>query len=157
MLGPRAGRLLQTGDQHAAVSGPLPPRQPGTLLKAYEKAVAEQKVKALGAQTTGQPIMAAYEKSRLEQQLEDSLWAKATLHTPVFTQEDLARHLGAGHLEGEMMVKRVFDKHVLVLCPCMMMLEMNHCEGPPYAAEASLRCQEPVVGASLCAACAGLL
>jgi hypothetical protein len=109
------------------------------------------------AQTHTKPELEAMMKTQLEIDLEESLWALATLHTPVFTHEDLAKHLGPGHLQGEAVIKRVYDKHVLVLCPCNMMLEMNHCEGPPYASEASARCQNFVVERSLCADCRGLL
>jgi hypothetical protein len=97
-------------------------------------------------------------KSQLERDLEDSLWALATLHTPVFTHEQLQRHLSAGHLSGTTMVKRVFDVEVHVLCPCKTILVMYRCRGPVRPIEAARRCEEFVLGpgsqgARFCARC----
>jgi hypothetical protein len=133
---PTGGPLMRAASLMGVPVNTLPPHQ---MAKAYSKTELE-----------------AMMKTQLEVDLENSLWALAKQATPVFTQEDLARHLGPGHLVGETVIKRVFDKHVMVLCPCNMMLEMNHCQGPAFAREGTARCQNFVVGGTVCGECRGL-
>jgi hypothetical protein len=92
-------------------------------------------------------------KTVLEQQLEDSLWAMATLHTPVFTKEMLYDHVGPGHMEDTWYVKKVYPSEVHLLCKCRVILVlarcrydwedetglMRQCEEPAYPPEATLK------------------
>jgi hypothetical protein len=85
----------------------------------------------------------------LEQQLEESLWALATLHTPVFTRDDLYRHVGPAHMQDDWYVKKVNGQtEVFLLCPCMTILVLarcfyeghtGQCEEPAFPIEATLR------------------
>jgi hypothetical protein len=67
-------------------------------------------------------------KTQLEQQLEDSLWAMSTLHTPCFTRGALANHVGPGHMEGDWYVKHLYEDEVQLLCKCRMILVMARCQ-----------------------------
>lgn len=62
--------------------------------------------------------------TELERQLEDSLWALVKGMAPAHT--DLIDHLP--HLAGgTTRVKRVYERTVLVLCPCKTVLKFNRC------------------------------
>ena len=87
-------------------------------------------------------------KTTLEYQLEQSLWALATIHRPAFTREELASHVGPGHMQGEWYVKRVYgySDEVHLLCPCKTILVLQRCYyGGAKTAnfENPERCEEP--------------
>jgi hypothetical protein len=67
------------------------------------------------------------DRTELGQQLEDSLWARATYHTPAFTRDDLYKHVGPGHMEDDWYVKRVYPDEVHLLCKCQTILVMARC------------------------------
>lgn len=97
----------------------------GPLMKAYEA----QKKRA--AQTQGRRIEGLiFDESgtQLQRDLEDSLWALATLHTPCFTRGALSNHVGPGHMEGDWYVKHLGEDEVHLLCKCRMILVMARCQ-----------------------------
>jgi hypothetical protein len=81
------------------------------------------------------------DRTALERQLEDSLWAMATLHAQVFTQEELyAAHVGAGHMEDDWYVKRLNGQNeVFLLCKCRMILVLSRCRYEGHTGQ----CEEP--------------
>lgn len=124
----------------------------GTLLKAWEEWQKNQVHKPMTA-GPGQPVtyrgavLAPHQVQAmtvLEQELESSLWALATLHTSVFTRADLYKHVGPGHMEDDWYVKRLNGLEVHLLCKCKMILVMQRCmyefDSP---AEFGLWCEEP--------------
>lgn len=93
-------------------------------MRAYEQMVADEKM------------------TRLEWDLRESLWAMATLHTPVFTQEQLYAHVGEGHMEDTWYVKKTNSTNeVFLLCRCMVILVLSRCYwDDPLTGE---QCEEP--------------
>jgi hypothetical protein len=87
------------------------------------------------------------DKSELQQQLEDSLWAVATQHQSVFNREQLYQHVGPGHMEDDWYVKKTNGlEEVFLLCKCRMILVLQRCwyerhTGPEP--EDRVRCDEP--------------
>jgi hypothetical protein len=94
------------------------------------------------------------DKSELQQQLEDSLWAVATQHQSVFNREQLYQHVGPGHMEDDWYVKKTNGlEEVFLLCKCRMILvlqrcwfvwkdagdETRRCDEPAFVGEATLR------------------
>jgi len=124
----------------------------GPLMKAYRESKQQMANTPL---TLGRPQPLTYKQAvsmtydeagdSLLRDLEDSLWAMATLHTPVFTQEDLyTKHVGPGHMEDDWYVKRVNGMEVHLLCKCQMILVMQRCMyGVDEPAEFGLWCEEP--------------
>lgn len=106
---------------------------------------------ALGQQASGVSWdeQHAHDKSTLERQLEDSLWALAS-HTERATNEAVGRHLP--HLAGSKdRVRRVYEATVLILCPCKTVLQFYRCK---YSGLKTGHCEEEVRitegGSALC-------
>ena len=104
----------------------------------------------------GRPPAVSYQGQRLNavvydeagdtllQELQDSLWAMATMHTPCFTREALYTHVGPGHMEDDWYVKRLNDMEVLLLCKCRMILVLSRCMyGYDKPVEFGEWCEEP--------------
>jgi hypothetical protein len=112
----------------------------GPLMKAFRE---QQKVFG-GRQVTGVSWdeQHSHDKTELQQQLEDSLWSLANMHTPVFTHEALYQHVGPGHMEDDWYVKRVYPEEVHLLCKCRMILVLARCA---YGHDVPFieRCEEP--------------
>jgi len=93
----------------------------------------------LGRQTTA--VVYDEAGTSLLKDLTDSLWALATLHSPVFTQADLYRHVGPGHMQDDWMVKRLNGQtEVFLLCPCKVILVLARCYG--FDALTGEQCEE---------------
>lgn len=73
-------------------------------------------------------VQAAVSATALEQQLEDSLWAMARLHAPIYTREALYTHVGPGHMEDDWYIKRLNGtEEVFLLCKCQTILVLSRC------------------------------
>jgi hypothetical protein len=133
---------------------PTSKRQPGQLLKVYEKQVAEEKLRLLQGQRwdgISWDEQHSHDKTELERQLEASLWAVATLHQMVHTREELDSHVGPGHMEDTWYVKKTNgENEVFLLCKCRVILVFarcywvddltgEQCEEPAFPAEGTLR------------------
>ena len=86
----------------------------------------------------------------LQRDLEDSLWALADKHESVRTWADMSRHMRAGHLTDDLMLKRPRDNHeVLVWCPCKTVLALPRCAWNTTTEGARL-CDEFVLEKEFC-------
>ncbi len=122
-------------DQVITVGTPGPTISEGPLMKAYREMQGQ---KASGISWDEQHSM---DKSELQQQLEDSLWALAQTHLMVHTREELYQHVGPGHMEDDWYVKKTNGgNEVHLLCKCRLILVMTRCR---YGAEISQQCDEP--------------
>jgi hypothetical protein len=118
----------------------------GPLVRAMQAEAAKQGQRVAGVSWDEQH---AHDKSELEKQLEDSLWALATGIVPA-TTATLNEHLP--HLAGSRdRVRRLYEGTVLILCPCRTVLRFYRCK---YSGLASGRCEEEVRvtegGSALC-------
>lgn len=118
----------------------------GPLMKAYREAQATYGLQVSGISWDEQHRM---DKTQLERDLEDSLWALAEATVPA-TPKEIEFHLQ--HLAGsETRIKRVYSDTVLILCLCKTVLRFGRCVRVPHGGS---RCDEevPVVeaGHALC-------
>ncbi len=150
---------VQTGQMPqptAVIVHPDALQEDGPLTKAWKEWMAkdQQRMVSVGQQVSGisWDEQHSMDKTELERQLEDSLWALVESIVPA-TPEEVEKHLP--HFKGSSSrVRKVHEEHVLILCPCKTAMQFYRCKYVSYTHEA--RCSEEVrvieAGSALCRA-----